>query len=215
MISLFRPFDFFLFYKTYFSFFVVIILIFMRSYKSSFLNFTLSTLFLKSLGKFFFSLKSKNFNKISLAMIFVTFLSILVFNIFSVFSFNFPMTSQFSVVIFISLSTWFRFFIYNFVSNWKGFISHFIPEGTPIYLTFILFVIEVISRIIRPITLSVRLVANILAGHLLIILLSKLVFLANPIFLSYILLNLIELLVALIQAYIFATMLALYFSEVH
>lgn len=215
MISLFRSFDFFLFYKAYFSFFITTMIIFKLEYKTSFFNSLFSILSIKSLGKFFLSLKSKNFNKISLALIITTFFSILIFNFISVFSFNFPITSQFRLVIFISLSSWIRFFIYNLSSNLKGFISHFIPEGTPIYLTFILFVIELISRIIRPITLRVRLVANILAGHLLIILLSKLVFLIRPIFLSYILLNLIELLVALIQAYIFSTIVALYFSEVH
>lgn len=215
MISLFSSFDFFLFYKTYFSFFLFTIIIFILNYKISSFNSLFLILSIKYLGKFFFSLKSKSFNKISLALIIISLFSILIFNFVSVFSFNFPITSQFSLVIFISLSRWVRFFIYNLISNWKGFISHFIPEGTPIYLTFVLFLIELISSVIRPITLRVRLVANILAGHLLIILLSKLVFSIRPIFLSYILLNSIELLVALIQAYIFSTIVSLYFSEIH
>lgn len=168
----------------------------------------------KFLSEFFYTLKRKNFNKGS-GLVFIRVFALLFFlNFFSVFSYVFPRASQVRVVLTFSLSLW-RIIIFFSISNSVSkFLYHFIPEGTPLPLTFLLFLIELISRIIRPLTLMVRLVANILAGHLLMILLSKLVFIFYPGYPLYIALNAVEIFVSLIQSYIFSTMLVLYFSEV-
>ncbi|TKV25108.1 hypothetical protein FCN23_09585 [Campylobacter jejuni] len=97
-------------------------------------------------------------------------------------------------------------------------LSHLVPIGTPIPLSFFIALIEFISLIIRPITLCVRLSANIIAGHLLICLLRNirenffLLFLPTlPVL--YVLLVL-ELCVRVIQGYVFVVLLSLYIDEV-
>lgn len=94
---------------------------------------------------------------------------------------------------------------------------HLIPVGTPFALVFFMFLIELVRNLIRPITLSVRLLANVLSGHLLIVLLSYMVSFFRLTgffgFFFYSLLVSVELLVSLIQSYIFCTLVCLYYSE--
>jgi F-type H+-transporting ATPase subunit a len=97
--------------------------------------------------------------------------------------------------------------------------QHLVPQGTPSILIPFIVLIESIRNVIRPGTLAVRLSANIIAGHLIISLLGNQV--ANSensilillIFIQ-ILLIILETAVAVIQAYVFATLSTLYCSEV-
>lgn len=158
-------------------------------------------------------LKPNSFNKI-LRLIFLSFITLIfIINFISVLSYNFPSTSQVSYVIFLSLLCWGSIIIFYSFSNINGLSLHLIPEGTPIFLTWFLFLIEIVRNLIRPLTLTVRLVANILAGHLLIILLSKLALWRILPILGYTILNLVEILVSMIQSYIFVTIISLYYSE--
>lgn len=213
MIRLFSPFDLFLFFKNWIRFFLILFFCSSGIFFCSSFN-TLTFVLVANLSSFFYSLKSKSFNKFSSIIFFRIIFLLIYINFFSVFSYNFPFSSQVRIMFFFSLGIWLRIIIFSFINSLNKSLYHFIPEGTPIPLTFLLFLIELISNLIRPITLIVRLVANILAGHLLISLLSRLVFrfiLAYP---FYIILNLVEIFVALIQSYIFATILVLYFSEI-
>lgn len=213
MIRLFSSFDLAIFFKNWLRFFFIIYSIVSRIFVIGNIN-NLFKEISKNLTTFFYSLKNKSFNKFS-GLFFISFIFFLaIINFFSVFSYNFPLSSQVRLIFFFSLSTWLRFIIFSFYNSGNKTLFHFIPEGTPLPLTFLLFLIELVRNIIRPITLIVRLVANILAGHLLLILLSNLVFIFIYAFPFYILLNLVEIFVALIQSYIFATMIVLYFSEV-
>lgn len=169
--------------------------------------------FKSALGSFFYSLKSKMFSKNLSVLFFSFFLSVFILNFTAVWSFNFAYTSQVRRVLTASLIRWSGFILFRLKNNTKYFLLHSVPEGTPRYLTWFLFLIEIVRNFIRPITLTVRLVANILAGHLLIILLSKLVFLAPPFIILYLFLNIMEIFVSLIQSYIFCTIVALYFRE--
>lgn len=98
-------------------------------------------------------------------------------------------------------------------------LSHLVPLGSPIALAPFMVVIEMVSSVIRPLTLSVRLTANIVAGHLLITLVrstcppSSLALIA-AVFVPLILLMLLETAVALIQAYVFSILNILYLKEV-
>lgn len=159
------------------------------------------------------SSKSEGSSKVFRPISFVLFFYILILNLTSVLSFNFAFTSQLRLVIWTSLIFWTTFIIFNLTKNMKGFISHCIPEGSPAALVVFLFLIEIISIVIRPLTLTVRLVANILAGHLLLILLSKLSLTSLFFSLPYIGLNTVEIFVALIQSYIITTILCLYYNE--
>lgn len=213
MISLFSTFDIYFFLLGWIGFTPILIRIYTQ--------FRVMTLYgdifsarLSNLASFFSSLKRKSFNKSS-HLIFLTWILVLFrVNFFSVFSFIFPLSSQVRVILFLSLTTWVTSILFSLINLPSKFLSHLIPEGTPLPLTFLLFLIELVRNLIRPLTLIVRLVANILAGHLLIILLSRLVFIFTPAFPFYIMLNLVEIFVSLIQTYIFVTLSVLYFREV-
>jgi F-type H+-transporting ATPase subunit a len=106
----------------------------------------------------------------------------------------------------------------------KGFVNYFkgwIPKGTPSGMRVPIFIIEVISQFVRIISLSVRLFANILAGHLLILFmggglvvllgLAALGFLTLPMAIAFFIFEVG--LVATLQAFIFATLTSIYFGE--
>lgn len=213
MTSLFSSFDLFFFYKNFIVSYLLISIIIVKRFFFRGASSLVDIVF-KFLSEFFYTLKRKSFNKRSGLVFIRVFVLLFFLNFFSVFSYVFPRSSQVRIVLTFSLSLWRMIILFRIFNSLRKFLYHFIPEGTPLALTFLLFLIELISRIIRPLTLIVRLVANILAGHLLMILLSKLVFIFYPGYLLYIVLNAVEIFVSLIQSYIFSTMLVLYFSEV-
>jgi len=93
-----------------------------------------------------------------------------------------------------------------------------VPSGTPAILIPLIVLIELVRNIIRPLTLAVRLAANIVAGHLLISLINQSAF--GRIVLGLILIRgacliVLEMSVAVIQGYVFTTLRNLYFSEVN
>lgn len=98
------------------------------------------------------------------------------------------------------------------------FLAHLVPLGTPgVLIPFIVF-IELIRAIIRPLTLSVRLAANIVAGHLLICLVNGAPYFSPVIpvvLLAGLLLIMLELGVVFIQAYVFRTLSRLYYAELN
>jgi ATP synthase subunit 6 len=153
-------------------------------------------------------------SKVFCLLISTLFLYLFLSNYMSILSFNFTINSQIRIIIFSSLCAWLRFIIFIIYKNMSYFIIHCIPEGTPLPLIFFLFLIELIRQIIRPLTLTVRLVANILAGHLLIILLSRLSLYSFFSFMPYLILNIVEIFVAFIQSYIIITIICLYYNEV-
>jgi len=100
------------------------------------------------------------------------------------------------------------------------FLAHLVPVGTPYILIPFMVLIEFIRNIIRPITLSVRLAANLVAGHLLITLIrapavSTSYSVLIVLILALYLLIVLESAVAFIQAYVFRILRTLYLREVN
>merc|ERR1711935_1292939 len=119
---------------------------------------------------------------------------------------------------FIGLTVWLFIEVGYFVSALGRFLSHLVPAGTPNILIPLIVLIELVRNFIRPITLSVRLAANIVAGHLLIRLinggslsLSRAIF----IILGGLILFFLEIAVAFIQGYVFRTLSVIYTSELN
>jgi F-type H+-transporting ATPase subunit a len=113
--------------------------------------------------------------------------------------------------------------IYGFMKNGAHFLRLFVPSGVPAWLLPLMVVIEIISFLSRPISLSVRLFANMLAGHIALkIFASFVVALAGagvfailsplPLLLTIALVAL-EFLVAALQAYVFATLTSIYLND--
>lgn len=192
---------------------IIVRIFILQSYWKSNRKKFITTLFLRRSSAVFLPNLNKRNRQGSINIIVLVFVSFLVINLNSVRAFNTPLTSQASIVFFIGLAIWTSFIMFQLNSSSKGVASHLTPEGSPIYLAPILVLIECVRIIIRPITISVRIMANILAGHLLIILLARLVISIKLRVVLYVMLNLIEIFVACIQAYIFTTITCLYYSE--
>ena len=97
------------------------------------------------------------------------------------------------------------------------FIRHLVPLGSPLGLAPFIVLIESVRLFIRPITLRVRLMANIVSGHLILSLLSRGLVVVSSLLggrLAMLSLLGLELAVAIIQGYVFRTLLCLYWSEV-
>lgn len=140
-------------------------------------------------------------------------------NFFGLFPYIFTSSSHLRFSFSLSLTFWFRIIIYRILNYFNTLISHLLPQGTPLILIPFMVIIESISLIIRPLTLAIRLSANIIAGHLLLSLLGssgQIITLNLTIFLlsSQILLFLLEFSVALIQAYVFSVLSTLYRRDI-
>nr|USF17590.1 ATP synthase F0 subunit 6 [Junonia hierta cebrene] len=153
--------------------------------------------------------------------IFISLFFFILFNNFlGLFPYIFTSTSHLNISLSLSLTLWLSFMIYGWINNTQHMFIHMIPQGTPTILMPFMVLIETISNIIRPGTLAVRLTANMIAGHLLLTLLSNTgtnmsnYFLIILIFIQ-ILLLVLESAVAVIQAYVITILSTLYSSEVN
>lgn len=142
-------------------------------------------------------------------------------NVINLIPFSFRLNSQLGIFFFFSFNLWISCVFLSLNKFLINFFIHLTPMGCPIVLRPLIVIIEIISLLIRPITLSVRISANILAGHLLIHLLTEFSFflfnfsilrlLISTLFL--IILNILELGVAIVQPYIFCTLINIYLTE--
>nr|YP_010721202.1 ATP synthase F0 subunit 6 [Parnassius stoliczkanus]WDS46327.1 ATP synthase F0 subunit 6 [Parnassius stoliczkanus]WEF74823.1 ATP synthase F0 subunit 6 [Parnassius stoliczkanus] len=153
--------------------------------------------------------------------IFISLFSFILFNNFlGLFPYIFTSTSHLTISLSISLSLWISFMLYGWINNYQHMFIHMIPQGTPNILMPFMVLIETISNIIRPGTLAIRLTANMIAGHLLLTLLSSTnsnlsFFMLFILIFMQILLLILESAVAIIQSYVISILSTLYSSEVN
>nr|YP_010852916.1 ATP synthase F0 subunit 6 [Abraximorpha esta]WGM81056.1 ATP synthase F0 subunit 6 [Abraximorpha esta] len=153
--------------------------------------------------------------------IFISLFSFVLFNNFlGLFPYIFTSTSHLTISLSITLSLWLSFMFYGWINNSQHMFIHMIPQGTPNILMPFMVLIETISNIIRPGTLAVRLMANMVAGHLLLTLLSNTGILIPNYFIIFLILTQILLLtlesaVAIIQSYVISILSTLYSNEVN
>nr|UYO79374.1 ATP synthase F0 subunit 6 [Cheumatopsyche sp. XG-2022] len=164
-------------------------------------------------------MKSSNFkgNK----MLFLTLFMMILFNNFlGLFPYIFTSTSHLIFNLTFSLPIWLSLMFFGWLNKTQNMFIHLIPTGTPPILMPFMVLIETISNMIRPGTLAIRLTANMIAGHLLITLLSQ-NGTSMPIFMVFflismeILLLILEMSVSIIQTYVFTILSSLYTSEIH
>nr|YP_010378531.1 ATP synthase F0 subunit 6 [Hestina persimilis]QYC94727.1 ATP synthase F0 subunit 6 [Hestina persimilis]USH57571.1 ATP synthase F0 subunit 6 [Hestina persimilis] len=141
-------------------------------------------------------------------------------NFLGLFPYIFTSTSHLNISLSLSLTMWLSFMIYGWINNTQHMFIHMIPQGTPTILMPFMVLIETISNIIRPGTLAVRLTANMIAGHLLLTLLSNTgnqmsFYMLIILIFMQILLLILESAVAIIQAYVISILSTLYSSEVN
>merc|ERR1712173_134807 len=148
------------------------------------------------------------------------FLLIVCSNFLGLFPYIFTATSHLSITVRLALPVWLGYIIFSTLNNINFVLSHLVPTGTPYVLIPFMVIIELISRVIRPLTLSVRLAANMIAGHMLMSLVRSPIARIRGLFFfltlfGLLLLIVLELAVSVIQSYVFSTLLSLYIIEVN
>nr|NP_115278.1 ATP synthase F0 subunit 6 [Eudromia elegans]AAK08594.1 ATPase subunit 6 [Eudromia elegans]AAK53292.1 ATPase 6 [Eudromia elegans]QNS38479.1 ATP synthase F0 subunit 6 [Eudromia elegans] len=146
---------------------------------------------------------------------------LLIINLLGLLPYTFTPTTQLSMNMALAFPLWLATVLIGLRNQPSISLGHILPEGTPTPLIPILIIIETISLLIRPLALGVRLTANLTAGHLLIQLISTATITLLSIMptislltsLILILLTILELAVAMIQAYVFVLLLSLYLQE--
>nr|ATD83110.1 ATPase subunit 6 [Piculus litae] len=142
-------------------------------------------------------------------------------NLLGLLPYTFTPTTQLSMNMALAFPLWLATLLTGLRNQPSASLGHLLPEGTPTPLIPALILIETTSLLIRPLALGVRLTANLTAGHLLIQLIST----ATAALLSIVpavsiltsiillLLTILEVAVAMIQAYVFVLLLSLYLQE--
>nr|YP_010963311.1 ATP synthase F0 subunit 6 [Balaeniceps rex]ACY28910.1 ATP synthase subunit 6 [Balaeniceps rex]QOD97922.1 ATP synthase F0 subunit 6 [Balaeniceps rex]QZF76624.1 ATP synthase F0 subunit 6 [Balaeniceps rex] len=146
---------------------------------------------------------------------------LLTINLLGLLPYTFTPTTQLSMNMAFALPLWLATLLTGLRNQPSISLGHLLPEGTPTLLIPALIMIETTSLLIRPLALGVRLTANLTAGHLLIQLISTATTALLPIMpaasalttLILLLLTILELAVAMIQAYVFVLLLSLYLQE--
>ncbi len=149
--------------------------------------------------------------------IFSLFMFILVTNLLGMVPFTFTVTSHIIVTFALAMMVFTMVTIIGFAKNGLKFFRMFFPEGAPLAIAPILIPIEIISYFMRPITLSVRLFANMLAGHIILKVFAGFTIALGFYGVAPIAINIavtgFEFFVACIQAYIFTILSCLYLND--
>lgn len=149
--------------------------------------------------------------------VFSIFLFILTLNLFGLIPNSFAQTSHISITFTLALIMFFVCIILIFAKKGLKAYKIFMPTGTPWWLMPLMFVLEMFSFFVRPVSLAVRLAANMIAGHVMLDVIAFFVIMLGIagvvpfIFLSVMMA--FELFVALLQAYIFSIFSCVYINE--
>lgn len=150
--------------------------------------------------------------------IFTLFMFILFANLLGMVPGTFTVTSHIIVTFALAVFVFIGVTILGFINHGLGFLKLFVPSGVPLALLPLLVVIELISYLTRPISLSVRLFANMMAGHTMMKVIAGFilplgVYLGWAPLLFVVALTGLELLIAVLQAYVFAMLTCIYLND--
>jgi F-type H+-transporting ATPase subunit a len=158
-------------------------------------------------------------------LVFSLFMFILVTNIVGLIPYTFTVTSHIIITVSLAMVVFLTVVIYGFAKNGLHFFKLFVPSGIPIFILPLVVFIEVFSFFLRPISHSVRLFANMLAGHIALkVFASFIPLLAAGIGVvggilgvlplgMVVALTALELLVAFLQAYVFTILTCIYLND--
>jgi len=146
------------------------------------------------------------------------FLFVLVANLLGMLPYSFTVTSHIIVTFALAFFIFIGVTVVGFAKHGISYLKLFVPSGVPIFLLPLIIVIEVISYLSRPVSLSVRLFANMMAGHTMLKVFGGFVvslgILGGWLPLGFaVALTGLELLVAFIQAYVFAILTCIYLND--
>jgi len=156
--------------------------------------------------------------------VFSVFMFILVLNLVGLLPYSFSVTSHIIITVALALLVFFTVIVYGFWKNGLRFLKIFVPTGVPMYILPVIVAIEVLSFLSRPVSHSVRLFANMLAGHITLKVFGGFVTMlgaagllgwlgaALPL-IMVVLLTALEFLVAFLRAYVFAILTCIYLHD--
>jgi len=149
--------------------------------------------------------------------IFTVFMFVLFGNLFGMLPYTFTFTSHIVVTFTMSLFVFLGVTLIAIAKHKMRFFTFFMPPGVPMYMAPILIPIEIISYLSRPISLSVRLFANMLAGHTLMKVFAGFVFALGVFGIApwafIVALTGLEIVIAFLQAYVFTILTCLYLND--
>ena len=158
-------------------------------------------------------------------LVFSIFMFVCVSNMIGIIPYTFTVSSHIIVTAALALLVFFTVLIYGFYKNGLKFFKLFVPSGIPIVILPLVVLIEIISFLSRPISHSVRLFANMLAGHITLKVFAGFIVLLGtslgaigwiggvvPLALT-IAIYALEILVAFLQAYVFAVLTCIYLND--
>ena len=157
-------------------------------------------------------------------LVFTLFVMVLVGNFLGMIPYSFTYTSHLAVTAGLALMVFFTVLIIGIARHGTHFFSLFVPPGVPMWLLWLVVLIEIVSFISRPITLSVRLFANMVAGHVLMkVIAGFAIMFASvggvawlgtivPVAFNIVMIG-FEFFIAFIQAYVFAVLTCIYLRD--
>lgn len=157
-------------------------------------------------------------------LVFSLFMFILCVNLLGLIPYAFTVTTHIIITVMLAMLVFLTVIIYGFYKNGFKFLKVFVPSGIPIYILPLVTLIEVLSFLSRPISHSVRLFANMLAGHITLKVFAGFVTMVSsfgvagwlgatlPLALT-VGITALELLVAVLQAYVFAILTCIYLND--
>jgi F-type H+-transporting ATPase subunit a len=157
-------------------------------------------------------------------LVFCIFLFIVICNLVGLIPYSFTVTSQIIITATLALLVFFTVVIVGLKDHGLQFFKVFVPPDVPIYILPLVVAIEVFSFFVRPVSHSVRLFANMLAGHITLNVFGSFVVMllgAGVVFKAFAVLPFamtiglfaLELLVAFLQAYVFAMLTCMYLND--
>ena len=157
--------------------------------------------------------------------VFTIFMFVLTLNMFGLIPYAFTVTSHIVITAALALTVFFTVLIYGLIRHGFHFFNLFVPKGVPIAILPMIVAIEILSFISRPISHSVRLFANMLAGHIALKVFAGFIILLGGAlgaigwasgvlpFAMIVALMALETLVAFLQAYVFAILTCIYLND--
>lgn len=169
------------------------------------------------------NIKNKKAQKI-FSLIFIIFIFLILVNCIGMFPYSFIITSNLIATFYLGVSIFLGINILSIKKHSLKFFALFLPSGISIYLSFLLIPIEFISYVFKPISLSIRLFANMMAGHTLLKVIASFIYTLSGSFNIFLVsayipaivlcpLILLEIAVALIQAFVFAVLICIYIND--
>jgi F-type H+-transporting ATPase subunit a len=156
--------------------------------------------------------------------VFTIFMFVLVANVIGLIPYTFTITTHIIITAALALTVFLTVIIYGFYRNGLHFFGLFVPSGIPMYILPLIVFIEVLSFLSRPISHSVRLFANMLAGHITLKVFASFITLLGGLGIAgiagatlplalVVALTALEVLVAFLQAYVFAILTCIYLND--